>query len=96
MRRKQMPDVSAVLDQTLPTIEVECPECGHNKAIYFLIPDQVQTKMIARLMCKNIVDETVRCGHIWDLNDESEITGTAVMIKQEAELSEPDPFQEKL
>lgn len=65
----------------MPTVEVECPECGHNRAIYFLVPDEQETKMLARMMCKNVKGTTVKCGHIWDLNDESELSELKVKVK---------------
>lgn len=90
-----MPDLSAVMDQSLPTIDVLCPECGHKRAIYFLIPDEGETKMIARLMCKNVAESTIKCGHIWDLNDESEITDLTVKVKEEEDLPDSESFDEK-
>ena len=70
-----------VLDNTLTTIRVTCPECGFKRAIYFLVSDEKETKMIAKLMCKNITGSTVKCGHIWELNDFSEITEKKIKIK---------------
>jgi len=38
--------------------------------------------MIARMMCKNAIGMTVKCGNIWDLNNESVVGATKVLIKQ--------------
>jgi hypothetical protein len=38
--------------------------------------------MIARMMCKNAVGMIVKCGHIWDLNNDSVLSATKVFIKQ--------------
>lgn len=37
--------------------------------------------MLARMMCKNVIGTTVKCGHIWDLNDESELSDLKVKVK---------------
>lgn len=37
--------------------------------------------MLARMMCKNVTGTTVKCGHIWDLNDQSELSELKVKIK---------------
>lgn len=71
MRQKYIPEHSYIFDPSMPTVEVICPECGYNRAIYFLVPDELESKMLARMMCKNITGTTVKCGHIWDLNDQS-------------------------
>ena len=83
VRKKETPDVSVVLDPTLPSIDAICPECGHKGATYFLTEDQAETKMLARLVCKNVSGSTIKCGHIWILNDESEITDQTVKVKEE-------------
>lgn len=28
-----------IFDPTMPSVYVECPECGYDKAVYFLTPD---------------------------------------------------------
>ena len=53
----------------MPTVEVVCPECGFNKALYFLVADETESKMVARMMCKKVFGMEVRCGHVWDLED---------------------------
>lgn len=37
--------------------------------------------MIVRMMCKNAVGTTIKCGHVWDLNDESVLAKNKVKIK---------------
>ena len=38
--------------------------------------------MIARMMCKNATGMTAKCGNIWDLNDDSEMGATKIVVKQ--------------
>ena len=32
-------------------------------------------------MCKNAVGMTIKCGHIWDLEDNKELTESKVIVK---------------
>ena len=37
--KKETLDINSIFDPCMPTVEIECPECGYDSAIYFLIPD---------------------------------------------------------
>lgn len=76
-------DYNLIFDPSMPTIEVICPECGFNKALYFLVSDEGETKMVARMMCKRVIGMQVRCGHIWDLEDQNELEEAKVLVKQQ-------------
>ena len=41
------------------------------------------TKMMARLVCRNVREKTDWCGHTWILEDDAEITDEAVKVKVE-------------
>ena len=85
MKKKELPEVDAIFDSTLPTIKVNCPDCNYPKALVFLVPDEEETKMVAKLMCKNVTGSTVKCGNVWELNDKSLYLGSEVKVKQEEE-----------
>ena len=79
----------------MPTVEIECPECGHNRAIYFLVPDEQETKLLARMMCKNTIGTVVKCGNVWDLNDASELEEIQIKVKRLEEEEEEDDLELK-
>ena len=54
----------------MPSVEVECPECEHNRAIYILTPDEGETKMVAKMICTNARGTTILCGNTWDLDED--------------------------
>jgi hypothetical protein len=33
------------------------------------------------MMCKNAIGMTVKCGNVWDINDESVVDATKVIVK---------------
>lgn len=51
----------------MPTVEVECPECEYNKAVYFLTPDPGDTRLLAVMICANATGTVAKCGHSWVL-----------------------------
>ena len=65
------------------TANVTCPECGYGKAVYTLVPDEKQTKMIAKMLCNNVMGKTIKCGNRWDLDKEEEISGYRINVKQQ-------------
>ncbi len=58
--RKGIPviDVEAQKKQ-LPTVEVECPKCGYNKAIFWLRQTRAADEPPTRFF------KCLRCGHVW-------------------------------
>ena len=68
--RKFRAELDYIFDPTMPRIEVECPDCGHNEAIYILTPDEGETKMLAKLICTNEKNGTIVCGNTWDLDED--------------------------
>ena len=91
-----MPDISAIFDPTLPTISIPCPECDYNQAIYFLMPDKDERRMVTKLMCKSRTGSTIKCGHVWELPENSEITNSTLRVKEEEEgVSEFNDFGSK-
>ena len=96
LRKNQIADRAFIFDPTFPSIHIECPECGYGKAICFLRADEAETKMVAKLMCRNVKGNVVICGHAWTLNDESEIAEVAVRIKREEEDDDFDSGDEKM
>jgi hypothetical protein len=51
----------------MPSVYVECPECGYDRAVYFLTPDEGETKIVAKMICASATGTTPKCGHVWDL-----------------------------
>ena len=68
--RKLRAELDCIFDPTMPRIEVECPNCGHNEAIYILTPDEGETKILAKLICTRTKDGTIVCGNTWDLDED--------------------------
>lgn len=46
-------------DNDMPTIKEKCPECGHNKAYYFLIQTRAADEPATKFF------KCVECGHKW-------------------------------
>lgn len=51
-------------------VEVECPECGYNKAVYSIAPDENETKLVTRMTCASIKNSVSGCGNSWELKEE--------------------------
>jgi hypothetical protein len=81
--RKFVPDLAYIFDPTMPSVEVECPECGYNKAVYILAPDDGETKLVAVMLCASQTGTVAKCGHIWTLDDDTELTRTKVKSEEE-------------
>ena len=65
--KKYDPDLAYIFDPTMPSVYVECPECGYDRAVYFLTPDEGETKIVAKMICASATGTTPKCGHVWDL-----------------------------
>jgi ribosomal protein S27E len=63
-------DESHVFDPSLSIVEVTCPECGHDRAIYTMAPDENETKLVARMMCASVTGTVAKCSFIWELDDD--------------------------
>jgi DNA-directed RNA polymerase subunit M/transcription elongation factor TFIIS len=86
--RKIVVDERIVLDQTMPRLTVECPECGFHEAVYMATSDEGERKMLVRLVCSRGADKgTVKCGFQWDLEEDLHIFRNRVMDKDEFKLS---------
>ena len=46
--------------------------------------------MIARMMCKNTVGTTIKCGNVWDLVDTSQLEEMKVKVKVMEEEAQQD------
>ena len=53
----------------MPSVEIECTECGFNRAVYMLTPDEGETKLVTRMICANAFGAVAKCGHTWILED---------------------------
>jgi hypothetical protein len=42
------------------------------------MPDEGETKIIAKMICASSTGTTAKCGNIWDLEDTSELLRTRV------------------
>ena len=62
-----------IFDNTIPKIEVECPECLYNRAICVMAPDAGETKIVATLICASSTGTTAKCGNIWTLDKNTEL-----------------------
>jgi len=71
--KKYTPDLATILDPTMPSVEAECPECGYDRAIYSLTPDEGETKIIVKMICASRTGTTAKCGHIWELDECDEL-----------------------
>ncbi len=58
----------------MPRVEIECPECGYNKAVYLMTPDEGETKLITVMICASATGTVAKCGHHWILDEKSELT----------------------
>lgn len=65
----------------MPSVEVECPECGYNRAVYILTPDEGETKMTAVLICASATGTVAKCGHSWVLEENAELTPTKIITE---------------
>jgi hypothetical protein len=79
--KKYVSDESNIFDPTMPLVEVLCPECGYNRAIYCVTPDENETKMVAKMMCASVVGTVSKCGHTWELDDHQELFENCVIDK---------------
>ena len=51
---------------------------------------------LRKLMCKNRTGSTIKCGHVWELPENSEITNSTLRVKEEDEgVSEFNDFGSK-
>lgn len=78
-----MPEEAYIFDPTMPKVDIECPECGYDKAVYFLTPDEGETKIVAKMICASATGTTVKCGNMWDLNDKDLLLRTRVLTEEE-------------
>lgn len=76
--KKYVAEQDYIFDPTMPSVKVECPECLYDRAVYFLMPDEGETKIIAKMICASSTGTTAKCGNIWDLEDTSELLRTRV------------------
>jgi hypothetical protein len=81
--KKYDPDLAYIFDPTMPSVEVECPECGYDRAVYFLTPDEGETKIVAKMICASAAGSTAKCGNIWDLEETSQLLRTRVVTEDE-------------
>jgi DNA-directed RNA polymerase subunit M/transcription elongation factor TFIIS len=93
IRRQEQPDYACIFDPVMPSVSVQCPECGFGKAVYSLHSNAEETRMVARLMCRSATATAVKCGHVWELSDDCEILESAILIKHE-EVSLEEEIQE--
>lgn len=73
--KKFQPDTVYVLDPTMPRLKARCPNCDYEEAVYFLIPDEGERKIVTKLICARQAEDTkmVICGEVWDLPDGDKI-----------------------
>ncbi len=55
----EIPVIDKKQDSVLPTIEVECPECGHNKAGWWMRQTRSADESETRFF------RCLECGHTW-------------------------------
>ena len=80
--RKLVPDLAYIFDPTMPSVEIECPECSFTRAVYILAPDDGETKLVAVMMCASQAGTVAKCGHIWTLDEDTELTRTKVKSEE--------------
>jgi len=85
-----VPEQAYIFDPTMPSVEVECPSCGYNRAVYQLTPDQGETKMLAVMMCTSSFGQLAKCGHSWVLPESSRLLKNRVQTEDERFLEEFD------
>jgi hypothetical protein len=78
-----VPDLDYIFDPTMPTVEIECPECGYNRAIYMLTPDEGETKMLAVMICASATGTVAKCGNTWVLDEDLELGKTRIVSEEE-------------
>ena len=67
----------------MPRLAVECPECGYHEAVYIVTPDDGERKIVVTLICASIgAKGNIRCGTIWDLDENLEIFNDRVIEKE--------------
>ena len=54
-------DTDFGMDPTMPKEEKECPNCGHNEAVFMISSDIEDTKIVLIYICANS-----KCGHCWN------------------------------
>jgi len=81
--KKYIPDLSYIFDPTMPNVHVECPECGYDRAVYFLTPDEGESKIVAKMICASSTGNTPKCGHVWDLDENCDLLRTKVVTEDE-------------
>jgi len=55
----------------MPRMEVECPECGFHSAVYTVVPDESERKIVIKLICARGAEENVvKCDKKWDLDQD--------------------------
>lgn len=65
-------------------VEVQCPECGHNKAVYWIAPDENETKLVTRMTCAAAKGSLSTCGHSWELMEDE-------YLSEDCVVSQADP-----
>jgi DNA-directed RNA polymerase subunit M/transcription elongation factor TFIIS len=63
--RQSSADEASIFDPTTPQVDVICPECGYDRAVFLITPDENETKLVAKMMCASIVGTVAKCGNIW-------------------------------
>ena len=67
----------------MPNVEVTCPECDYNRAVYFLTPDEGETKLVAVMICASASGTTAKCGYSWILEETSDLFPNRIQTEDE-------------
>ena len=59
--RKARVDNELVLDPTMPRIQRDCEDCGHNTMVYMVNADDSESSLLINLICENVANG--RCDH---------------------------------
>jgi hypothetical protein len=58
----------------MPIMRVECPECGYDEAVYTVVPEEGERKIVLKLICaRGARDGIVKCDKKWNLDQDIEI-----------------------
>lgn len=58
----------------MPIMCVECPDCSYDEAVYTVVPEEGERRIVVKLICaRGAEDGIVKCGNKWSLNQEIEI-----------------------
>lgn len=70
----------------MPSVKINCPECGYDRAVYFLSPDETESKILARMICMSSTGNTPKCGHVWNLDESDLLLRSRVMTEEDQDL----------